>query len=72
MQEPAVTAERRDNRAAGSFDITMIDRQVRLAPRLDRREEFAMPLLEEWPSEKALVGHQLPSNAGCSFATNAR
>ena len=72
MHEPPVTAERRDEYAAGSINIAAIDRQVRPAPYLDRGAEFAMPLLEKRPGEETLVGHQLPSNAGRSFATNAR
>jgi hypothetical protein len=72
MLEPTVAAERRDERAARGVDVAVVDRQVRLAPGLERGRKLAMTQLEERPGEEARVRHQLPSNAGRSLATNAR
>ncbi len=70
--EPAVGAERGDQRAAGGIGIGVIDRaELGRAPGFERGGEFAVARLEKRPVEIAAVGHQSPSNSGLRLSTKA-
>ena len=70
--EPAVAAERGDERLAGGVGVGMVDvGEVLRRPGVEVERQRLVAGLEERPVEEAAVGHQSPSNTGFALATKA-
>ncbi len=74
LAQPPGVSEPPDERATvlghGVRRRLVLERERR-RPRVELARQRAMPLLEEGPVEEGAVRHQVPSNDGRCFATNA-